>query len=77
MSVAKKALLIVGAPFTLAAVLGGAAAFASQTGGHESHDAHSGYHRISFHEGTAADGTDCPNHSGASTTDAAVSPSVY
>ena len=80
MSRARKAIIIVGAPLTLATLLGGAAAFASQSGGSPEpslHSSHSGYHRITFGDGVAHDGSDCPHDKGASTSDAPVSPAVY
>jgi hypothetical protein len=87
MSVAKKVAFIVGAPLTLAAVLGGAAVFASQGGGNsDDFTGHhgGGFHRIAFHEAgsglasaAAHDGSDCPYHSGAASTDTTVSPGTY
>ena len=80
MSKARKALIIVGAPLTLATLLGGAAAFASQSSGTSAepmHGSHSGYHRVTFGDGMAHDGSDCPHDKGNSTSDAPVSPAVY
>jgi len=78
----KKGMLIIGAPLALAAMLGGAVAFASQSGGAESAPARS--HSTSHHSisqtavsqtavGEAGDGADCPYGKGAG----AVSPAVY
>ena len=57
MSKVRKAMIIVGAPLTLATLLGGAAAFASQSGNGtpdpSAHGSHSGYHRITLGDGTA------------------------
>ncbi|MBA4179890.1 MAG: hypothetical protein C0506_04805 [Anaerolinea sp.] len=75
----RKATLVLGAPLTLAALLGGAAAFASQAGGSAADPAripHSGYERVTFGDGAAHDGSDCPRDKGASS-DAPVSPAVY
>ncbi len=73
----KKGMLIIGAPLALAAMLGGAVAFASQSGGAESAPAgtqSSGNHSTSQTAvGDAGDGADCPYAKGAG----AVSPAVY
>jgi hypothetical protein len=81
MSRARKAIIILGAPLTLATLLGGAAAFASQSGGGapepSAHGSGSGYHRITFADGMTPDGSDCPHDKGNSSSDAPVSPAVY
>lgn len=81
MSKARKAMIVLGAPLTLATLLGGAAAFASQSGGGSpdpaAHGSHSGYHRITFGDGTPIDGSDCPYDKSYSSSDAPVSPAVY
>ena len=80
----RKGMLIVGAPLALAAMLGGAAAFASQSGGADTAPmaarSHSTTHqKVSQAPGEVGkDGTGCPNDKGASSTgDGAVSPAVY
>lgn len=73
-------MIVLGAPLTLATVLGGAVAFASQSGGGPEpsvHGSHSGYQRVTFGDGMAHDGSDCPHDKGNSSSDAPVSPAVY
>lgn len=82
MQLAKKGMLVISAPLALAAMLGGAVAFASQSGGAESAPARTlsnGHHSLTqTRSGDGQDGTDCPYGKGAGATgDGAVSPAVY
>ena len=77
----KKGMLIIGAPLALAAMLGGAVAFASQSGGADAAPrSYSTTHRMVSQTpgGEGKDSTGCPHDKGASPTgDGAVSPAVY
>ena len=80
MSGARKLTIVLAAPFTLAALLGGAVAFASQGGGGATSEPmgapSGGYHRISLGDG-APDGNGCPHDKSGADSEAAVSSSVY
>ncbi|MEO6397753.1 MAG: hypothetical protein ABIP13_04745 [Tepidiformaceae bacterium] len=81
----KKVMLVLGAPLALAAMAGGAVAFAGQSGGAESARPHSSTHVRFEQAGNQApgggdgdgDGTGCPNDKGTGSSEGSVSPAVY
>lgn len=79
----KKAMLILGAPLALAAMAGGAVAFASQTDGAETAPAPSHFrsHQVGNPTpgagGEGHDGTGCPGKGAGSAAEGSVSPAVY
>ena len=76
----KKVMLVLGAPLALAAMAGGAVAFASQSGGAGSVSAptHSRMQSVNqTPDGEAHDGSDCPGKGAGRSGEGAVSPAVY
>ena len=76
----KKVMLVLGAPLALAAMAGGAVAFASQSGGAGSASAptHSRMQTVNqTPDGEAHDGSDCPGKGAGGSGEGAVSPAAY